>query len=254
MSATDRLQSEITFHDLQARQRADDLRRRPDAYCFDDDAYLDHETWIRPAFAELGDLRGLRVLDFGCGHGMASVVMARQGAEVTAFDLSSGYVREAAVRARVNGVRVHFLQTDGERLPFADGSFDRVWGNAVLHHLNLGVAGPELCRVLRPEGVAVFCEPWGENPVLSWARRRLPYPGKERTPDEEPLGYKHVGVLRTFFPNLTVRGFQLLSMARRVLPRGRLVSGLDWCDEMLLARVPALQQFCRYVVLTLRSC
>lgn len=254
MSATDRLHNEITFHDLQAQQRADDLRHQADAYRFDDDAYLDHETWIRPAFADLGDLRGLRVLDFGCGHGMAGVVLARRGARVTAFDLSSGYIQEAARRASANGVRIRFLQADGERLPFADGAFDRVWGNAVLHHLDLRIAGPELRRVLRPGGVAVFCEPWGENPVLSWARRQLPYPGKGRTRDEEPLGRRHVRILRATFPTLTLRGFQLLSMARRVLPQGRLVAGLDWCDEMLLSRVPTLQQFCRYVVLTLRSC
>src|SRR5262249_38340916 len=111
----------------------------------------------------------------------------------------------------------------------------------------------ELLRVLRPDGIAVFCEPWGENPLLNWARRRLPYPGKERTPDEEPLRRHHVDVLRAIFPRVRVRGFQLLSMARRVLPRGRWTAGLDWCDDMLLNRVPRLQQFCRYVVVTLHS-
>lgn len=252
MHATDRLQSELLFHNRQAQDRAPSFRA-PDALTFADDAYLDHETWIRPAFAALGDLRGRRVLDFGCGHGMAAVVLARRGALVTAFDLSSGYVQEAAARARANGVRIAFTQADGERLPFTDAAFDCVWGNAVLHHLDLDIAGRELRRVLRPAGVAVFCEPWGENPVLSWARRQVPYPGKERTPDEEPLRRHHIRTLRRFFPRLTVQGFQLLSMARRVLPRGRLVAGLDWCDDMLLTRVPALQQFCRYVVLQLRS-
>jgi hypothetical protein len=41
-------------------------------------------------------------------------------------------------------------------------------------------------------------------------------------------------------------------MARRVLGPGRLAAGQDWCDNMLLERVPALRRFCRYVVLTLR--
>src|SRR5919199_1431749 len=82
---------------------------------FDDDAYLDHETWIRPALARLGDVRGLRVLDYGCGHGMAAVVLARRGARVTAFDLSPGYLAEARRRARANGVTVDFVQGDAER-------------------------------------------------------------------------------------------------------------------------------------------
>jgi SAM-dependent methyltransferase len=179
-------------------------------------------------------------------------VLARRGARVTAFDLSPGYLNEARQRAGANGVTVTFVQADGERLPFDDQSFDCVWGNAVLHHLDLEIAARELWRVLAPGGVAVFCEPWGENPLLNWARRRLSYPGKERTPDEQPLRRRQVRVLRRVFGNVEVRGYQLLSMARRVLRRGRLTAGLDWCDDLLLRRVPALQQFCRYVVLTLR--
>jgi SAM-dependent methyltransferase len=184
---TDRLQSERLFHDAQARERAVELHNAPDKIRFDDAAYLHHETWIVPALAQLGDVRGRPVLDYGCGHGMAAVVLARRGAHVTAFDLSPEYLREAQDRARANGVHVDFLQADGERLPFADGTFAAIWGNAVLHHLNLSVAGAELRRVLQPGGVAVFSEPWGENPLLNWARRSLPYPGKERTPDEVPL-------------------------------------------------------------------
>jgi ubiquinone/menaquinone biosynthesis C-methylase UbiE len=252
VSATERLSSEQAFHDRQARQRANTFTSWPDALRFADDVYLDHETWIRPAFGQLGEVRGLRVLDFGCGHGMAAVVLARRGSEVTAFDLSHGYLAEARDRAAANGVSIHFVQADGERLPFADGAFDRIWGNAVLHHLEVGTAARELFRVLGPGGIAVFCEPWGENPLLSWARRRLPYPGKERTPEEQPLRQAHLRLLRRVFPCVEVRGFQLLSMTRRVLRPGRLLRGLDWCDDLLLTRVPALQRFCRYMVLTLR--
>jgi hypothetical protein len=50
-----------------------------------------------------------------------------------------------------------------------------------------------------------------------------------------------------------VQGYQFLSMARRVLPRGRLVAGLDRCDRRLLAALPGLRRFCRYVVLVLRK-
>lgn len=251
MSATDRLTSEKLFHDQQARQRAAWFDRRADPLRFADAAYLDHETWIRPALAQLGDVRGLRVLDYGCGHGMAAVVLARAGARVTAFDLSHGYVAEARRRAASNEAAIDFMQADGERLPCADQSFDRVWGNAVLHHLDVRIAAAELYRVLRPSGSAVFCEPWGENPLLNWARAWLPYPGKGRTADERPLSRAQVQLLRQVFPRVEQHGFQLLSMARRVLQPGRLVSALDRCDAALLGHLPALQRFCRYVVLTL---
>ena len=216
-TATDRQATEQAFHDRQARQRAEHFRRHSGDLRLDDSAYLDHETWIRPALDQLGDLAGLPVLDFGCGHGMASVVLARRGGRVTGFDLSAGYLEEARERAAANRVPIVFLQADGERLPFADESFARIWGNAVLHHLDLTIAGPELLRVLQPGGFAVFCEPWGENPLLSWARHSLPYPGKQRTPDEQPLRQRHLKLLRSIFPEVEMRGYQLLSMPRRVL-------------------------------------
>ena len=249
--AMDLLDSEQRFHDRQALARTDTFAGDPDRLLVDD-SWLDHETWIRPAFAALGDVAGHRVLDYGCGHGMASVVLARCAAAVTAFDLSPGYLAEARARARANGVRIDLVCADAERLPFADDSFDRVWGNAVLHHLDLDRAARELRRVLRSGGRAVFCEPWVGNALLNWARARLPYPGKGRTPDEHPLRPRDLRPLRRVFPGLTVRGFQLMSMVRRVLQPGRLTASLERMDERLLTRFPGLQRFCRYVVLTLR--
>ncbi len=244
---TPRLQSERQFHDAQASIRARALR--PDDYTIDDDAYLRHESWIAPAFAALGEVRGKRVLDVGCGHGMASVVLARRGARVTACDLSLGYVREAQRRAEANDVPARFLVCAGERLPFADGVFDRIWGNAILHHLDLRLAAQELRRVLAPGGVAVFCEPWAGNRWLNWARQRLPYPGKQHTADETPLRLYDLAPLRSAFPSLRVQGHQLLSMVGRVVKHPRLTSGLAWCDDILLRRLPGWQRYCRYVVL-----
>lgn len=247
----ERLRSEREFHDRQASQRAESLQ--PGEYRFSDDAYLRHESWIAPAFAALGDVAGLRVLDLGCGHGMASVVLARRGARVTACDLSPGYVREACARATANDVSTHLLVCNGERLPFADGAFDRIWGNAVLHHLDLSRAAAELYRVLAPRGRAVFCEPWAGNRWLNWARRRLPYPGKHRTADEHPLDQRDLACLGEVFPNLQVRGYQLLAMLGRVVKQDQFVSGLAWCDAELLRRFPHWQRYCRYVVVELRK-
>jgi len=252
MAATDRRNAEQLFHDSQARERSRDFFRKPATLCFTDDEYLDHETWIRPAFQQLGNVRGMKALDFGCGHGMAAVVLARAGARVTAFDLSGGYIGEAHRRAFANQVDIDFVQADGERLPFADDSFDRIWGNAVLHHLDVEIAARELHRVLCPGGLAVFCEPWGENALLNWARGRLHYPGKQRTADESPLRAEHMRVLETIFPRVHSRGFQLLAMARRLIGSGRVSEGLDRCDQSLFTHFPGLQRYCRYILLTLR--
>jgi len=250
--ATDRLHAEQAFHDRQAGLRTATFQIQPSALHVDVDSYLDHETWIRPAFAQLGDVSGRDVLDFGCGHGMAAVTLAKLGARVTAFDLSPGYLHEARRRAEANRVSINFTQADGDQLPFANESFDRIWGNAILHHIDLNRAAHELHRVLRPGGLAVFAEPWGENPLLNLARRHVRYPGKERTPDEQPMRLRDLAVLRRSFSHVQTHGHQLLSMVRRVLPPGRLVRTLDRCDARLLTHLPFLQRFCRYMVLTVR--
>ncbi len=221
---------------------------RPADYFFSDEDYLTHESWIAPALAALDDVRGKRVLDLGCGHGMASVVLARHGAIVTACDLSPGYVREARARADANGVDIRLLVCNAERLPFANASFECIWGNAILHHLDLSQAAAEIKRVLAPGGIAVFCEPWAGNRWLNWARRGLRYPGKHRTADETPLAPRDLEHLRRVFPSLQAHGHQFLSMLSRVIRQPALLSCLTWCDSLVLRHLPRWQRYCRYVV------
>jgi len=249
MPATERLLRERDFHDRQARRRAVTFSRQPHRLQFSDANYLDHESWVRPAFARLGDVRGKNVLDWGCGHGMAAVVLARLGAAVTACDLSPGYVAEAQTRARANDVAVRCLVADAQRLPFADQSFDAVWGHAILHHLDVATAARELRRVLRPAGLAVLCEPWDGNPFVRLARRWL----SGHTPDEQPLRAAHVCELRAVFDHVEVAGYQLLAMLRRAVALSGLHAALLRHDKHLLARCPRLQRYCRYVVIRLRN-
>ncbi len=250
---TDRLVSERVFHDQQAAERSQSFRSGRAHLAFQDDEFLDHETWIRPAFDLLGPLSGKRALDYGCGHGMAAVALARAGATVSACDISPGYIRECRERAIANGVAVECVVADGEALPFADEAFDVVWGNAILHHLDLTRAGRELARIMKPGGIAAFCEPWGGNPLLSFARKRLPYPGKHRTPDEQPLSSRDLEPLRAIFPSVEFAGFQLFGMIRRVVRSGRICSALDRIDAAILRTVPSLGNWCRYAVIALRK-
>jgi 2-polyprenyl-3-methyl-5-hydroxy-6-metoxy-1,4-benzoquinol methylase len=253
----DRLQAELEHHDAQARSRREHFHAHPEQLHVHAEQYLNHASWIRPALARLGDLgdvRGKHVLDFGCGHGMASVVLARRGARVTAFDLSGWYVAEARERVRANGVEdfVQVVQASGEQLPFSDQCFDAIWGNAILHHLDLHRAGRELARVLRPDGVAVFCEPWGENPLLEWARRRLPYREKARSRDERPLCRGDLQPLFAHFDEVQCEPQQLFGMVQRVWPGVPLRERIDRLDARLFRRWPRLARFCRYMIVSLR--
>jgi ubiquinone/menaquinone biosynthesis C-methylase UbiE len=249
----DRVLSEQVFHDRQAAERAKHFAVIRNDLRFDDDVYLDHETWIRPAIALLGPLKNRTILDFGCGHGMAATILARAGASVHAFDLSPGYVIEARERATANNANVQFTIANGESLPYADRSFDAIWGCAILHHLNLSVAGREIQRVLKPGGVAVFCEPWDGNRWLAFARKYLPYPGKHRTIDEQPLTPAMLAELREIDPSLQVLPHQWLGMIGRVWRNRRLSRVLARIDAQMFSWFPFLRKQCRYVVVVMKN-
>lgn len=198
-----RLIDERAYHDRQAAERARTFAAQPHRLRLKDSEYLDHAPWIRPALAELGDLTGQQVLDYGSGHGMASVIMARRGAMVTACDLSPGYCAEAQRRAAANECPINIVACNGEELPFVNSSFDAIWGHAILHHLDVATAAAELRRVLKPGGRVVLCEPWGGTPIWRWIRR-----WRSHTEAERPLNRHDIQLLSETF-KLTIKWFQL---------------------------------------------
>jgi ubiquinone/menaquinone biosynthesis C-methylase UbiE len=105
--------------------------------------------------AALGDVRGMAVLDLGCGTGRHALWLAGEGAVVTGVDFSEGMLAEARRKARAH--RVCFVVHDmHEPLPFGDAAFDIVVSGLVLEHLReVGGFFAEAHRVLRPGGRAV---------------------------------------------------------------------------------------------------
>ncbi|HUC07166.1 MAG TPA: methyltransferase domain-containing protein, partial [Solirubrobacterales bacterium] len=77
---------------------------------------------------------------------------------LTATDISPGMLKRLTATAEALGVEhVTTVATEAEELPFADESFDLVFGHAVLHHIpDLNKAFAEFLRVLRPGGAIAF--------------------------------------------------------------------------------------------------
>jgi len=106
----------------------------------------------------LGDVRGLRVLELGCGAAAGARWLTGQGANVTALDLSSGMLRHAAQAAARSGVEVPLVQADALALPFGAATFDTVCTafGAVPFIADTDAMMREVFRVLRPGGAWVF--------------------------------------------------------------------------------------------------
>jgi len=108
-------------------------------------------------FLELAGVReGQRALDVGCGPGTLTVgLVERLGADsVAAVDPSPPFV--AACRERCPGVSVRSGRA--EELPFADGSFDAVLAQLVVHFMADPVQGlREMSRVAGDGGLVAAC-------------------------------------------------------------------------------------------------
>ena len=64
----------------------------------------------------VGEMRGLSVLDAGCGGGQNAVCFAQQGAHVTALDFSEPQLDHARTLAKDADVKIRFLLSDVESL------------------------------------------------------------------------------------------------------------------------------------------
>lgn len=146
------------------------LRAQPDSHDLVMGAYYDDPLaaaadrfWRSEEWAATRGLIGAKpgfALDIGAGRGIASYALARDGWQVTALEPdASAIVGAAAIRAlvRENDLSIAVEQRLSERLPFADASFDLVYGRAVLHHISdLSAATAEFARVLKSGGRVVF--------------------------------------------------------------------------------------------------
>ena len=151
-----------------------------------DNTFVDQVLSLAPQ----GQHGGL-LLDVGCGPGNIALKLARRSAQVSVvgLDFSLTMVRAAhrsAAEAGLEG-RLWFQQGSAGQIPFANGTFDVVLSNSVLHHL----ADPsrvfeEMRRVAKPQGVVLvrdLCRP-----------SRLAYPWHVRW-----YGRHYSGVMRRLF-------------------------------------------------------
>ena len=141
------------------------------------------------AYHLLGDVRVKTVLEYGCGDGLNTVVLAQHGAKVKALDISPDLIDVARQRLMVNNINsdVEFIIGSAHQVPLPNESVDVVFGMVILHHLDLAVSAREVHRVLRTGGRAIFLEPVRNSRLLKFIRNLIPYQAPDISPFERPL-------------------------------------------------------------------
>lgn len=131
---------------------ADDYDSFAEDYEAENASSLLNAYYERPAVLGLvGDVRGRRILDAGCGSGPLAAELVARGADVVGFDGSPAMIDLA--RRRLGSTVPLTVHDLAEPLPYEDESFDVVVASLVLHYLEDWDAPlAEVRRVLRPGG------------------------------------------------------------------------------------------------------
>ena len=195
----------------------------------------------------LGDVRGRTVLEYGCGDGLNTLVLARLGARVKALDLSPDLIDIARRRLTANGITsgVEFIVGSAHDVPLADDSVDVVFGMAILHHLDITLSAREVRRVLRTGGRAIFQEPVRNSPFIKAVRKLIPYRAPDVSPFERPLTDQELATFAAGYSGYRSRAFILptTSLASVLSPLRRYVPACSRVDDAILRRFPSLSYY-----------
>jgi ubiquinone/menaquinone biosynthesis C-methylase UbiE len=199
------IEQERKFHDGYFADHSPRQRENQFYDLFSKDIILDD------IYAEMPDLRGKRVLYYGCGENVG--ILDRfyaAGADVFLFDLSEVALRK--IRARHPAAKA--VVTDAHHLAFRDHQFDLILGRGILHHLDVDTALSETKRTTAASGQVIFIEPLGINPLIRLYRALTP---KSRTVDEHPFGFREIKMIEASFPSFSCRYYFLITLLPTLL-------------------------------------
>ncbi len=193
-----------------------------------------------------------RGLEYGCGQGGSTLLLAKNGANSIGIDISGVGIKQAADKAKNLSLEnaTSFLIMNAESLQFRDSIFDIVCGTAILHHLNLKKSYSELARVLKSGGLGVFIEPLGHNPIINLYRKLTP---KLRTVDEHPFTIKDIKFAKKYFRTVRVKYYHLISLMavpmRNIAGFRSILWFFEHIDELIFKSLPFVRRYAWTIVI-----
>ncbi len=101
-------------------------------------------------------LKGLTLLDLGCGGGLLSEPLARLGAEVTGLDAAEKNIRIARLHAEESGLSIDYRHGSAEALAQGPTRFDAVLNMEVVEHVaDVDSFLAASAALVRPGGVMI---------------------------------------------------------------------------------------------------
>lgn len=203
-----------------------------------------------------------RLLVVGCGNGRDALIYAHLGFEVHAFDISPRAIEIGAAAARRYGLqeRITFSVQPAEKLNYDSDFFNLVVGVNVLHHVDLERTLPELRRVLRPGGHAIFKEPLltpmreriRNTRLVTWlipkGFKSIPHGKKyDLVEGEKNLDAQDFDLIRSDFVNLSIKRWHVLAKLSVLISRRPF---LERCDWVLFRMLPFMRRLGDQAVLT----
>jgi SAM-dependent methyltransferase len=238
-----------------AKRHRGDLRASPQNIARYMQPPADTPFPLEYAFHLLGDVRGKSVLEYGCGDGKNTILLAYREAGAIGIDISPQLIDIARQRMQVNGMRADLRVASAYETGLPDASVDVVFAIAILHHLELGLARKEILRVVRPGGVLILQEPLRDSPLVWALRKMVPYRNPCVSPFERPLTTPE---LVAFAQGMTRTNYRRFALPYISVLKWAPASVMYWAarmDGQILNVCPWLHRYAGVVVMRLEiSC
>lgn len=199
------------------------------------------ETWIKE------NCNGKLVLDYCCGLGETSIILAKHGAKVIGIDISENEIETAKRnygKEKLIGT-CEFLVQDAENTTFEDNKFDVIVCIGVLHHLDLDNAYKELSRVLKVGGKIIAVEALKHNPFIHFYRKCTPHLRTAWEVDHI-LSIHKIKMGKEYFSDLKIHYFHLLNLPSLFIKNEllfKIILGIGNFLDQIILKIPIINRW-----------